>query len=223
MLGANSPDLFASHSTPFLPSRCSYHLVAFPFAIPEPQEVGLSKTPLPLSHACSVSSNSYFDLFLGSPCLSLGTYLWKNGDAEGLVGDLTHEVERDDWENVPGGGACLPAHQLLTQPKAIWKLLCLCWQEKGNNEGSASIPSCACLHSIARALCRLLWGRHPEQEKVNYNQGGGREQETEGKGWYQRPRMTSRQTHAAGKFLRALKYKGLHGVTLALAEGYFCH
>lgn len=33
-------------------------------------------------------------LLPGSHGLRLGeTYLWKDGDAEGLIGDLTHEVE----------------------------------------------------------------------------------------------------------------------------------
>lgn len=52
-------------------------------------------------------------------------YLWQDRDAEGLVAVFTHQVERDDREDVPGGGARLPAHQLLTQPKPRRELLSL--------------------------------------------------------------------------------------------------
>ena len=45
---------------------------------------------VPGSQACSPSLSIYFVLVLGSHWLRLGTYLWKDGDAEGLVGDLTH-------------------------------------------------------------------------------------------------------------------------------------
>ncbi len=44
-------------------------------------------------------------------------YLWQDGDAERLVSVFTHQVERDDREDVPGSGARLPTHQLLAQPE----------------------------------------------------------------------------------------------------------
>lgn len=45
------------------------------------------------------------------------TNLWQDGDAERLVFVLTHQVEGDHWEDVPGCGARLPTYQLLAQPK----------------------------------------------------------------------------------------------------------
>lgn len=50
-------------------------------------------------------------------------HLGKDGDPEGLVGGLSHQVEGQNGEDVPGGGADLPANQLLPQPEAIWELL----------------------------------------------------------------------------------------------------
>ena len=50
-------------------------------------------------------------------------YLWEDGDLEGLVAVLAHQIEGDDGEYGPGGGASLPAHQLLPQPEARRKLL----------------------------------------------------------------------------------------------------
>lgn len=59
------------------------------------------------------------------PALLLSAHLGQDGDAEGLVGGLPHQVEGQDRKDVPGGGADLPANQLLPQPEAVWELLCL--------------------------------------------------------------------------------------------------
>lgn len=45
------------------------------------------------------------------------SYLRQDGNTERLVAVFTHQVQGDDWEDVPGGGARQPAHQLLTQPE----------------------------------------------------------------------------------------------------------
>lgn len=50
-------------------------------------------------------------------------YLRQDGDSEGLVTDFAHQVEGDDWEDVPGRGASLPAYQLLPEPEPRGKLL----------------------------------------------------------------------------------------------------
>lgn len=94
--------------------------------------VAFPKSPLldtPLFHLpsarkpCLLTVSLYLLCLPGVALAQVGTYLWKNGDAEGLVADLTHQVEGDDWEDVPGGGACLPAHQLLPEPEAVGELL----------------------------------------------------------------------------------------------------
>ncbi len=46
-------------------------------------------------------------------------YLWQDGDAERLVSVFTHQVERDDREDVPGSGARLPTHQLLSPARNL--------------------------------------------------------------------------------------------------------
>lgn len=50
-------------------------------------------------------------------------YLRQDGDSEGLVMVLTHQVEGDDWEDVPRCVASLPTYQLLPQPEPRGKLL----------------------------------------------------------------------------------------------------
>jgi len=45
------------------------------------------------------------------------TYLWEDGDPEGLVVVFTHQVEGDDGEDVPGCRAGLPTDQLLPEPE----------------------------------------------------------------------------------------------------------
>lgn len=52
----------------------------------------------------------------------VNTHLGQDGDPEGLVGGLSHQVQGQDWEDVPRGGADLPANQLLPQPEAVWEL-----------------------------------------------------------------------------------------------------
>lgn len=50
-------------------------------------------------------------------------YLWQDGDFEGLVVVFTHQIEGDDWEDVPWRSAGLPTHQLLSEPESSRKLL----------------------------------------------------------------------------------------------------
>ncbi len=38
---------------------------------------------------------------------------------------FTHQIEGDDWEDVPGCSASLPTYQLLSKPKPRGKLFCL--------------------------------------------------------------------------------------------------
>lgn len=52
-------------------------------------------------------------------------YLWQDGDFEGLVVVFTHQIEGDDWEDVPRRRAGLPTHQLLSEPESSRKLLSL--------------------------------------------------------------------------------------------------
>lgn len=52
-------------------------------------------------------------------------YLRQDGDSEGLIVVFTHQVEGDDWEDVPGCCAGLPTYQLLPQPEPRGELLCL--------------------------------------------------------------------------------------------------
>lgn len=63
-------------------------------------------------------------------------YLRQDGDSEGLVVVLTHQVEGDDWEDVPRCGASLPTYQPLPQPELRGKLLRL-----GKKAGKENIHS----------------------------------------------------------------------------------
>lgn len=58
-------------------------------------------------------------------------YLRQDGDSEGLVVVLTHQVEGDDWEDVPWCGASLPTYQPLPQPELRGKLLRLGKKKQG--------------------------------------------------------------------------------------------
>lgn len=52
-------------------------------------------------------------------------HLRQDGDSEGLVVVFTHQVEGDDWEDVPRRSAGLPTDQLLSEPEPRGKLLSL--------------------------------------------------------------------------------------------------
>lgn len=52
-------------------------------------------------------------------------YLGQDRDPKGLIVVFTHQVERDDREDVPGRGAGLPTDQLLPKPEPRGKLFSL--------------------------------------------------------------------------------------------------
>lgn len=52
-------------------------------------------------------------------------HLRQDGDSEGLVVVFTHQVEGDDWEDVPRRSASLPTDQLLSEPEPRGELLSL--------------------------------------------------------------------------------------------------
>jgi hypothetical protein len=83
----------------------------------------------------------------------------------------------------------LPAYQLLPQPKPIWELLCLCRQERGNNEESISLS----LHVILTGLliCFGFFQRNISREISKVGKGScnprtrGREEEVQVRNLYQ--------------------------------------
>lgn len=138
------------------------------------------------SHAWALSPHAHCVVFLGSHRLWLETYLRKDGNAEGLIGDLAHQVEGDDRENVPRGGACLPAHQLLPQPEPIWELLRLCEQQRV----TVRKPPLHRLTSLASgntswALFAFLWN-------IQTGEGHTETQELGKESWRVRPKLCTR-------------------------------
>lgn len=83
-------------------------------------------------------------------------YLRQDGDSEGLVVVFAHQVERDDWEDVPGCSASLPTYQLLPQPEPRGKLLCLKKHPVITNQG----------HEGRLELIQYEWGKK-KIKKIN--------------------------------------------------------
>lgn len=63
-------------------------------------------------------------------------YLRQDGNFEGLVVVFAHQIEGDDWEDVPRRRASLPTHQLLSKPESSRKLLSL---KKGNKHRDSTV------------------------------------------------------------------------------------
>lgn len=88
------------------------------------------------------------------------SYLRQDGDSEGLVVVLTHQVEGDDWEDVPRCGASLPTYQLLPQPEPRGKLLRL--KKKQGQENVHAFISHTSLLQIRESLESLELALHCE-------------------------------------------------------------
>lgn len=132
---------------------------------PEPFSPGHSLFRLPSAGKPCLLTASLCVLCLPRSPAPAGTYLWEDGDAEGLVADLAHQVEGDDREDAPGRGARLPADQLLPQPEAVGELLRL-RARQGRGRDSPSLSRLPFPDHARRALCWLL-PKYPHWGKVH--------------------------------------------------------
>lgn len=93
-------------------------------------------------------------MFIPSTSHSNANYLGQNGDSKGLIVVFAHQVQGDDWKNVPGRSAGLPTHQLFPQPESRGKLFSLQKKKRLRSTFGLLFPAFPALNDPINLDCR---------------------------------------------------------------------